>query len=252
MTFHASRLRALFLALWCVAGLAGPLSALSGNLVTPPPIQLTDATPTLSLDDRASFWIDTAPPGRQMDIQELEARSDTLPWQLRVHDHQYKIDGQVLWFRFDARTSQSNRHWYLELADSGLDRAVLYFRDPHGQWVSQEAGDTKPVSEWPLPGRFPTFELSHTVGQAVQYWLRVEHARVNFSVPVRIRQLSWLVTSRDREQFLLGIYFGLVVWVTVVAGANALAWRDGNFAAYAVYVAMLGLGQAAFLGTGAQ
>ena len=217
-------------------------------------IQLDQAAATVSLDNRARYWIDTAPPGLQLEAQALEANANALPWRLRAPRQQYPISEQVLWFQFETQTGQADPHWYVEIAASGLDRAVLYYRDPHGHLVSQEAGDTKAVSAWPLPGRFPTFQLSHQVGTPVRYWLRVEYARVNFSAPIAIRHRSSLAISRDREQFLLGTYFGLVVLVTLVATASALAWRDSSFASYAVYVATLGqgLGQTAHLGTGAQ
>lgn len=215
-------------------------------------IGLTDTTKVISLDGRARYWIDTAPNAAQLGVQALEARAGDLPWALREPNRQYAIDDQVLWFQFDARIDQADVPWYVEVAASGLDRVAMYYRDAQGRWVAQEAGDTKAVSDWPLPGRFPTFQMSHQSGQPVHYWLRIQHARVTFSAPIAIHHLSDLATSRDREQFFLGIYFGLAVLVTIVAAVSALAWRDPSFATYAVYVAMLGLGQAAYLGTGAQ
>ena len=239
----------MFLRLFCLLWLLALQPALGADAGT---IQLGSDAAVISLDGRASYWIDTAPPGLQLEVQTLESRANALPWRVREPRQQYPINEQVLWFQFDAETGQADPHWYVELAASGLDRAVLYYRDPDGHWVSQEAGDTKAVSAWPLPGRFPTFQLSNQTGQPVRYWLRIEYARVNFSAPIAIRHLSSLAISRDREQFLLGTYFGLVVLVTLVASASALAWRDGSFASYAVYVATLGLGQAAYLGIGAQ
>lgn len=249
MKFDGFSLWKGFLGLCCLLGLLAFPQARGAEIGA---IPLTDRVSEVSLDGRARFWIDTAPPGLQLDVQALEARAATLPWRLREPNHQYPIDDRVLWFQFDAQTDQDDAHWYVELAASGLDRVVLYYRDRDGDWVSQEAGDSKPVSAWPLPGRFPTFQLSHETGEPVRYWLRVESARVNFSAPIEIRHLSSLAITRDREQFLMGAYFGLVILVTLVATVSALAWRDRDFASYGVYVAILGLGQAAYLGTGAQ
>ena len=121
-----------------------------------------------------------------------------------------------------------------------------------GAGWQQEAGDTKPVSQWPLPGRFPTFELSPVAGKPVRYWLRIEHARVDFASPIAIYDQSSLLAEREGEQLLLGAYFGLAALIALVAAANAVAYRDRNFGVYAFYVALLAIGQLAYLGVGAQ
>jgi two-component system, sensor histidine kinase LadS len=107
------------------------------------------------------------------------------------------------------------------------------------------------VSQWALPGRFPTFELS-PAGKPVRYWVRIEHARVNFASPIGIYEQSSLLAAREREQLLLGAYFGLAALIALIAAANAVAYRDRNFGVYAFYVALLAIGQLAYLGVGAQ
>jgi two-component system, sensor histidine kinase LadS len=217
----------------------------------PPPIpaiMLSPRDPVVSLDGRSRFWID---PTTIRTAEQLEAAGETIPWQLRVRHHSYDIDDKALWFQFDAQSS-GNSHWYLELASSGIDRVQLFFRGPDGRWVEREAGDTRPVSQWPLPGRFPTFELAPATANPVRYWLRIEHARVDFATPIAIYEQSPLLASREREQFLLGGYFALAALIALVSVANGIALRDRNFGIYAVYVATLAVGQLAYLGVGAQ
>lgn len=251
-------MRRLFVVLWAGAllYLLGLGSALSqGTVAIPQPeaalpaaIPLSPSQSGISLNGRSRFWID-ATALRTPDQVEQEA--DRLPWKLRELGQSYVIDGAALWIQFDAVHGPDHR-WFVELASSGIDRAQLFYRAADGRWVEQEAGDSKAVSEWPLPGRFPTFELSPVAGKPVRYWLRVEHARVDFASPIAIYDQSSLLASREREQFLLGGYFGLAALIAVVAAANALAYRDRNFGAYAVYVAALAIGQLAYLGVGAQ
>lgn len=218
------------------------------KLSRPAPILLDAQTPVVSLDRRARFWIESAP---RATPRQVETSAETTPWALREPAAQYNIDGKALWFEFDAQVRDGGR-WYLELASSGLDRAQLFYRGTDGQWVQQEAGDTRPVSEWPLPGRVPTFELAQATPQPVHYLLRTEHARVNFATPLIIYNQASLLASREREQFLLGAYFGLAALIAFVTIANAVVYRDRNFAAYAVYVVALSVGQVAYLGVGAQ
>nr|WP_255429176.1 7TM diverse intracellular signaling domain-containing protein [Ramlibacter albus] len=199
------------------------------------------------LHGRSRYWVDET--GRKS-VDEVEAGVQ-LPWAPRDASQQHNIDGKGMWIQFDAIATVDGR-WFVEIALSGLDRAQLFYRDARGAWVVQEAGDSKPVSQWPLPGRVPTFELAHEVGRTVRYWLRVEHARVNFAAPIALYDQGRLIATREREQFLLGAYFGLAALITIVAFANAVAFRDRSFGAYAIYVALLAIGQAAYLGVGAQ
>jgi diguanylate cyclase (GGDEF)-like protein len=216
---------------------------------TPSPvITLTTARPVVSLERQSRYWVD---PGGSRTVDQVAAAGDAWPWLPRAAGMSHNIDGKALWVEFDAVNSGSQR-WFVQLASSGLDRVQLFYRAGGGQWVEQEAGDSKPVSQWPLPGRFPTFELSPEAGKPIRYWLRIEHARVDFASPISLYDQSALLASREREQFLLGAYFGLAALVTLVAFANAIGHRDRNFAAYGVYVATLAAGQLAYLGVGAQ
>jgi diguanylate cyclase (GGDEF)-like protein len=211
-------------------------------------LKLSNPHGVVSLDGRARYWIDDT---GQWTADQVEAAGESLPWTLRQAGRQYRLDRKALWVQFEAMSTRDSR-WYLELGSSGVDRAQLFFRDPAGKWVEQEAGDSKPVSAWPLPGRVPTFELAPYVFRPVRYLLRVEHAQVDFAAPMNLAGQAALLAAREREQFLLGAYFGLAGLICVVAAANAVAFRDRSFGAYALYVGMLGIGQAAYLGVGAQ
>lgn len=226
---------------------AQPLTPAPEIADAPPAIQLVEGQP-VPLEERSRWWID---PTGAAKIDEVEAAAASLPWQLRQAGQQYKIDDRALWLQFDAQVRTPGR-WFLQVASSGVDRAQLFYRDAAGRWVVQEAGDSRPVAQWPLPGRVPTFELSPDTSRPVRYWLRVEHARVNFAAPVSLQPQGQLMAAREREQFMLGAYFGLAVLIALVSIANAAAHRDRTFATYAVYVVTLALGQAAYVGVGAQ
>ena len=200
------------------------------------------------LTGHSRFWIDE----RKTPLPEtVEAAGSAIPWQLREAGQTYRIDGKALWIQFDA-TNVGEQRWYLEIGSSGVDRVQFFYRDATGKWVTEEAGDTRAVSEWPLPGRLPTFELAGPVGKPVRYWVRIEHDRVDFASPLLVQAQSSLFASREREQFLLGGYFSLAALIAIVSFANAVAFRDRNFAVYGVYVASLAIGQLAYLGVGAQ
>jgi diguanylate cyclase (GGDEF)-like protein len=233
----------LGLSVLCTAALAQARA-----VAAPAPIVLDEQHRAIPLAGRARYWLDDE---RHETPDALEAAGDSIGWSLRQDGQTYRIDGKAFWVQFDA-ISNGTQRWFLEIGSSGVDRAQIFWRTADGRWVQQEAGDTRQVSQWPLPGRLPTFELAGPTGQPVRYWLRIEHARVDFASPLILYDQSLLLASREREQFLLGGYFSLAAVIAIVSLANAIAFRDRNFAAYAVYVGSLAVGQLAYLGVGAQ
>lgn len=224
-----------------------PAAAPASAANPPAPIALDDEHHPIPLAGHARYWIDDA----RRATPEALAAAGPVDWSVLQPGRRYTIDGKALWVQFDA-TRTGPQRWFVEAGSSGVDRIQFFYRDAEGRWVTQEAGDTRPVSQWPLPGRLPTFELAGPPGQPVRYWLRIEHARVDYASPLVLYDQSTLFESREQEQFLLGGYFSLAALITLVSLANALAFRDRNFAVYAAYVAALAIGQLAYLGVGAQ
>lgn len=238
-------------ALWlfaCVLPAAAHAQPRSVAAPAPAPIVLGAEPQSIELVRRARWWIDDA---RHATPDALEAAGDSIPWRMRDPGTSYNLDGKALWVVFDAQNIDDQR-WFLEVGASGIDRAQLFYRDANGAWKSQEAGDVRPVSEWPLPGRLPTFELAARTPKPVRYWLRIEHERVDFAAPLVIKDQGTLLAGRETEQFLLGGYFSLAVLIALVSAANALAYRDRNFVVYSIYVIALAAGQLAYLGVGAE
>ena len=211
-------------------------------------IVLAAPTRVVTLDGRSQFWIDAT---GKSSVEQVEAAGDTLPWELRQRNARYRINDKALWIRFDAVVPDDNR-WYLELRSSSIDRVQLFYRHPDGRWLTQEAGQTRPVSSWPLPGRLPTFELAPGSRQPIRYYLRAEQSRFDFSSSLVLHNQAALLTSQLSEQFMLGAFFGLAALIGFLAFANAVVHRDRSFAVYTVYVVTLAFGQLAYLGLGAQ
>jgi two-component system, sensor histidine kinase LadS len=214
----------------------------------PQELELGAERQSIPLNMRSRFWISDA---NQATPEALEQAVHNTAWGLRDEGESHNIDGKVLWIRFDA-VNRGQQRWFLELGSSGIDRAQLFYRTADWRWTMQEAGQSHAVSEWPVPGRLPTFELAGPIDKPVRYWLRVEQDRVDFGSPLVVVDQSTLLASREAEQFLLGGYFSVALLIAVVSAANAIAFRDRNFAAYAIFVVTLAAGQLAYLGVGAQ
>lgn len=213
----------------------------------PGPIALHPGLQSVPLAQRSVQWLD---PTGSYGIDRVAAEDASLPWQIRPPVQQVRVEG-ALWIRFDAVVS-TGEPWYLEVGSSGTDRVQLFWRDREGQWVRREAGDRMPVAVWPLPGRVPTFALAPQQGETVRYWVKVEHNRLDFAARLTLLREPAMLVAREREQFLLGGYFGIACLMALAALANGALYRDRAFLAYAGYVVVLAAGQLARLGIGAQ
>ena len=229
---------------WAAAGWAQP-----GADARLPVLQLDAPDGQIALAEHSQFWIDTS--GKAL-LEQVEAWEYDLPFTTRPAGHTAMLGGQVMWIRFNAMQPDLSQRWALEISSAGVDRASLYYRNTAGEWVEQKAGDKIPVSQWPRPDRFPVFDLDSEQAQPVTYFIRIEQARRPFSAPIFIYNQPALLAQRMQEQFLLGAYFGLALLMALLASANAVAFRDRRFAAYAVYIAALAAAQAGLLGIGGQ
>lgn len=241
--------RRLLAGLCLLVGLCLGLAA-GARAASPEPVLLDGQLKTVPLAGHSVWWVD--PQGR-LDVQQVEAAQDSLPFAVREPGQRLRLGTQgVLWVRFDAWTQDRSTHWDLELARSGTDLVRLYYRDPDGKWREQQAGDRLAVRDWSSPDRFPVFALDSQTNGPVTYWLRIEHARVPFSGELYIHTHSHLREERILQQFLLGGYFGMALLLTAVALANGVVFRDRSFDSYAAYISLLGLSLAASLGVGGQ
>lgn len=214
------------------------------------PVVLDGTQASVPLAERSLYWVD---PGGQLTVQEVQARQHELPFALRSAEHRLKLaDGAALWVRFDAQARDDHARWELELARSGTDLISLYHQLANGEWKAQHAGDRLAVRDWAFPDRYPVFSLDPRTDAVVTYWVRIEHARVPFSGSLQIHNHNTLRELRIHQQFLLGAYFGMTLLLTATALANALVFRDTSFAAYAVYITVLGLAMASSLGVAGQ
>jgi two-component system, sensor histidine kinase LadS len=119
----------------------------------------------------------------------------------------------------------------------------MFYRDRRGTWIRQQAGTTHPVFEWSVPGRLPTFALAIDDPGPVRYWVRVQDDRADLSAPATLLREEAVQSSREREQFLFGTYFGLAALIIIAALVNGLLYRDRGFLAFGLYSLLLATGQ---------
>ncbi len=239
---------------------AGLLQAFSAHAaITDNLPGLASDPPTVVLEGRKGQWplaglsVQAVDPTGQVDPDRLESGQHGLNFTARRPGDRVRLpEGGALWVRFDVQMLDADAHWELELARSGTDLVSLYHRDAQGRWRAQHAGDRLQVRDWASRDRYPVFSLDPRLAETVTYWVRIEHARVPFSGELRVIDHNSLREQRIHQQFVLGAYFGMTLLLIVVALANVAVFRDAAFAAYAIYIGLLGFSLAASLGVGGQ
>jgi two-component system, sensor histidine kinase LadS len=201
------------------------------------------------LDNATDYWIDEA---GDATVAQADAASINKLFSPRAPGQSHAIHGKALWMRFEAQIADPTTHWFLEVSLTSTDDVRLFWHDSSGRWVTQRSGDTLPRSQWPAQDRFPVFKLSHETTAPVVYYMRVVHHRTPFSAPLQIYRDTELVSQRQRENFFLGAYFGLLLLVGLVCVAMSLAMRDTIFVQYLGYVTTIGAAQASYTGIAAQ
>jgi two-component system, sensor histidine kinase LadS len=205
------------------------------------PIVMLDAEAQhLDLIPFTEYWIDDS---KDTTLTALQARASAgveLFKPSKATDA-HKVDGKVLWLRFEAKASDMRSRWVLELGSPLIDDVRLYWRDTQGQWLSLRAGDAVPRKEWPMPTRLPSFALQGNTTDIVQYYLRIENARFPVSLPMNIYRDTTYLEASQGEHLLMGALVGLIVLMLLASTSITWVRREQAFAAYSVYLAALGL-----------
>jgi two-component system, sensor histidine kinase LadS len=213
-------------------------SALSQRQLTP--VMLSSQAQQVDLIPFTEYWIDDSP---NTTLSQLQARA-TAGLELfkpSKPTDAHKIDGKVLWLRFDIKAAELHSRWLLELGSPLVDDVRLFWRDPSGQWMSLRSGDVVPRKQWPVSTRLPSFALQSDTTDEVQYYLRIENARFPVSLPMQLYRDTAYMGEHLTEQMLLGALAGLIAMMIIASVSIAYVRREQAFAAYSVYLLALGL-----------
>jgi two-component system, sensor histidine kinase LadS len=253
-------LRSCYLWIWlavicCTPAAVAQTSKADGTSTTEAPLIIIGAQESarLSLNDAALVWVDsTGQSDLQTAVTVFEGKVAGQSPHLRVQGESHLLHGKAMWLQFRVHNMNVKARWALQLELPTTDLAQLFYQRSDGSWVEQQAGDALPHSKWTVRDRYPVFVLSDAASLPVTYYLRISHERTAYSAGMHLYSAEEIISSRQIENLLLGIYLGVSLAVVVVCLANTLALRYPNYWRYAVYVGTLALAQLAFLGLGTQ
>jgi len=155
----------------------------------------------------------------------------------------------VYWARIhlNNRSAKQNK-WLLEVKSSNLDQINLYVLDTNHQMMSsREAGDFYPFKQREVQHPRFIFPLNVPPRQEIILYLRVETTGT-MTFPLEIINPTAFAERVTREQFINGLYFGLILVMIVYNFALYLSFKGQGYLYYVLFITSLGLALFSIMG----
>jgi two-component system, sensor histidine kinase LadS len=222
-------------------------------LTTAAAFALAQIEPRLAWTGRADvpgqFWIDTT---GQASLEQ--ARGAFERGQGRAADASQIMPlggGVAVWYRLQLPAVAAPARAVLTVPFGGMDDVALFRPEPAGGWYLERAGESMPVSQWPLRYLHPAFPFTIQPGQNEATYLRVQHSH-STGVGWVLWDARAFAESAKLWHMLLGAYAGFMALVILLSVFNAISWRDTIHLYYAVQVVLVGLGVMSLTGIGGE
>ena len=217
-----------------------------GGALAQPITLLSDENPAQDLSAASLMWIDDK--GQKSVTQVVAARAGLAFLPSKAESVHMLGRDAALWqhYRFTVQ-DKSKEHWMLEFPQPLLDRITVYQSSAAGKWTSQSAGDTIPVADWPIPGRYAQFNLDMHEGGVHDVYVQIRNV-ANISVPVRATTHGYQTQRLQTDYLIVGLVLGALMLLIITCIAQSWAYRDYTYSLYAAYALVLMLTMSAWTG----
>ncbi|WP_188705684.1 sensor domain-containing diguanylate cyclase [Polaromonas eurypsychrophila] len=223
-----------------VALLLGALFGLWGTASQAQPVVvLHDQNLVADLQGSARVWVDAS---GEATIEQVAADKHLAFMSPGRANTIYTLGPEtILWqhYRFLEPTN-SRLKWLLEFPLPLLDKVTVFQKSRNGDWTSQTAGDTVPVSSWPEPGRYAQFDLVLPEEGILDVYVRIQHV-TQVNIPVNVISAPARVHRLQVDYMVIGVVIGALLLLIVVGAVQGWAYRDQAYAWYSVYATIMTL-----------
>ncbi|MBP7584563.1 MAG: hypothetical protein KBA61_11040, partial [Spirochaetes bacterium] len=147
------------------------------------------------------------------------------------------------WVTFTVRhTARDAGDWLLELDYPLMDSIRLYTGDGAGGFTERRFGSLRPFAERDVRHRNPVMKLAPVPGADTVYYLRFENKdRMEF--PLTLWSVRAFGENAYREQFILGLYYGILFIMFAYNLFLFFSVRDRPYLYYVLYILAMGIFQ---------
>lgn len=147
------------------------------------------------------------------------------------------------WFRAQLLQPGSDENWLLELRYPPLDHVDVYLLDMDGE-VLQAAygGDRRPFASRGIRNRHFTVLLPMPLNEPVWLFVRVQ-TDGSLQLPALLTRPEQFVADSRNEQYLLGLYYGILLSMLLYNLLTYISIRDNSYLYYIFYIGSYSLFQ---------
>ncbi len=147
----------------------------------------------------------------------------------------------AMWFHIRLiNRNPGEPRWMLVQRYALSDHIDVYARYPDGRVVHQASGDYRPFSSRSIPYRHPNFRVELPLGEPVDLFVRVQ-SESSMQVPLDLYTPSAFTSLSRDVQFIMGIYYGILLALFVYNLVLWLSLRDASYLLYLFHIGAFGL-----------
>ncbi|WP_040850613.1 7TM-DISM domain-containing protein [Planococcus halocryophilus] len=118
------------------------------------------------------------------------------------------FSSDVYWIKFTVENDSENEEWLLELANTFIDKAILYSPEPSGEYSSSKLSNEQSDSEGVYSEHPPVFKLVLPNEVRNTFFMRVE-SQGGMHLPLTIWEHTAFDTKSNQTMVLIGLISGL-------------------------------------------
>jgi signal transduction histidine kinase/CheY-like chemotaxis protein len=146
------------------------------------------------------------------------------------------------WIRFQLKnTTEEKLNYFFETARPITDFAELYVINQDNKTTKFLSGDAIPCTQRSFEHRKTIFKITLNPGEQQQFYLHVKSDGEMLSMPMILYSLESLIQMTSFEQFIFGLFYGILIIAAILYMFFFFAMRDKTLLYYSLYVVFIGL-----------
>jgi len=169
--------------------------------------------------------------------QLLTSTNDSLFRKISSEKTDLSFTTSQFWIKFKIFYSgKIPKAVYLQVARPVTNIAELYLPTMDGSYTTELAGDEFPFRNKFVPHRNQLFHFQLWPGQVQTFYLKVASDGEALNLPLVLSDPEHLRKSDYKEQYILGIYYGILGFVFLIYFFFYAALKEKSFLFYILYV----------------
>lgn len=145
------------------------------------------------------------------------------------------------WVRLNIKhPKETQKQWLLEFANQSIDHLEVYIPNKKGGYSKEIIGDNYPFEQRKFLHKNNEVLLPPHLKGANTYYLRIQSRHTN-DIVIVLRSLEKFVNYGLSEYILFGVFFGMLLIVTIYNSLMYSALREQQYLFYIIYVCSFGL-----------